>query len=139
METAFLSLARLFADMTNIKNEVFFRDSMWDWTPFNKCFRYGIRISDIDGVVERNGKCLYIETKSPGTPIPIGQQKLHQQWLRKGDTVLIVWGQPNSPESALLMHSDKWKKRYDNCDNELLERIVKEWFEYADKRIKDDE
>lgn len=116
---------------SNIRNEGHFTASFWDWTPFNSLFKYGIRISDIDGVVERNGHVLYIETKLPGANVPTGQERLHDAWVEKGDTVLLVWGKPNRPQSALLRHGAT-AREIKPCSTDDLNDIVRRWFSWAD-------
>jgi hypothetical protein len=124
--------------MSNIRNESSFTGSFWDWGPFNKLFKYNIRISDIDGVVERNGHVLYIETKSAGVSIPEGQKRLHDAWIKKGDTVLIVWGDPNQPQRATLRHG-VCNEEHDTCDMTDLDSIISRWFAWADSKRGTDE
>lgn len=79
-----------------------------DWSPFNGCFpRGGIRISDIDGMVEVGNHFLFIEWKMPNAPVPEGQLKALTRLTRlPAITVLVVWGKTTStPESWQVIHS----------------------------------
>ena len=60
-----------------IKNLEAFVENLWDWGFLDECFPgTRIRVTDIDGLVERNGHFLLIEAKSPGKDIPTGQRIL---------------------------------------------------------------
>jgi len=77
----------------NIRSVASFMRSLPDWTEFNTCFEPSrIRISDIDGIVERNGHFLVLDLKHPNTTLNTGQRILYQQLVRKGFTVVIVFG-----------------------------------------------
>ena len=83
--------------ITNIRDIEKFRRAAWDWTPFNNCFRgidgeaTGIRISDIDGHVERKGHFLWFETTSKDT-ITRGQMLSIRHRVMRGDTAIIEYG-----------------------------------------------
>ncbi len=116
----------------NIRNVGIFQGSFWDWSPFNDCFEGSIRISDIDGVVERKGHFLYIETKKAGTPITTGQRIMHDAWIKKGDSVLVIWGEHNQPQAAEI----RWpggRRGFNPCDQNRLRWIFQRWFEQANK------
>lgn len=83
---------------TNIKwdcpTDGCYRDQLPDWSPLNDCFpRAGIRVTDIDGMVEVGGHFLFIEWKPPKVPVPDGQMRaLTRLSTLPRITVLIVWG-----------------------------------------------
>jgi len=77
----------------NIRSVASFMRSLPDWTEFNDCFAPSrIRISDIDGIVERNGQFLVLDFKHPNATLNTGQRILYQQLARKGFTVVVVYG-----------------------------------------------
>lgn len=84
-----------------------YRDQLPDWSPLNDCFpRPGIRVSDIDGMVEVGGHFLFLEWKLPRAPVPDGQ---HRALLRlstlPGVTVIILWGQSTAkPEHWQILN-----------------------------------
>jgi len=67
-----------------------FNRRLWDWAPYNDCFDRGIRISDIDGVVENNCHFLFIEGKPPGILLPKGQYLLHSRLPRARSIISVV-------------------------------------------------
>lgn len=70
--------------------------TLWDWVCLDGCFGVSkIMPSDIDGFVERNGRFLVIETKSPGTELLPGQARAYTELAKLPQfTVLVVWGTP---------------------------------------------
>ena len=91
---------------TNIKwdcpTDGCYRDFLPDWTPLNDCFpRAGIRVGDIDGMVEVGGHFLFMEWKPPRVTIPEGQMKALTRLSRLPRvTVLILWGQTTAEPVA---------------------------------------
>lgn len=60
-------------------------DGLFDWDFLLPAFAgTKIQFMDFDGVVERNGKFLLIETKDEGVPIPTGQRITLQAVLNTG-------------------------------------------------------
>jgi hypothetical protein len=111
-----------------------YRDELWDWTPFNDCFgNSGIRISDVDGMVERNGLFLMLDGKRDGAPISAGQLRMYKQFALKGGHVIVFHGQP--PVTVATVR--QWLPGDDNvvgptqCDLAGLKRIVADWYEWA--------
>jgi hypothetical protein len=111
-----------------------YRDQLPDWSPFNDCFpRTGIRITDIDGMVEIGGHFLFIEWKRPGSEVPDGQMKAFQRLTNHpGITVLIVWGDTtDNPTAWRVIHGgDTSKPTRLNFDQ--FYRSVTEWATAAD-------
>lgn len=101
-ESVLASMRRAPAVNTNIRwdcrTDGCYRDSLPDWSPLNDCFpRSGIRVSDIDGMVEVGGHFLFMEWKLPRVEVPDGQLRALVRLSRLPNiTVLIVWGQNTS-------------------------------------------
>lgn len=114
-----------------IRNEEYYKSQLWDWGFLDGCFSpTKIKVTDIDGFVERNGKFLVIETKSPGAEIPYGQRIMFNQMIKSGlFTIYIVWGYANNPERIRIITRKTDIER--DCDELLLQRYVIRWFEYA--------
>lgn len=114
--------------------------NLWDWSVLDGCFGdTKIKPTDIDGFIERNGKFLAIETKSPGVDLNVGQLISFKSLVRTGYfTVAIVWGNPGRPTRITLM-TRKATLEYRNADLAKLRWIVSRWFSYADgERISED-
>jgi hypothetical protein len=115
--------------MPNIRSAESYQQSWWDWIPYNECFApTRIRITDVDGLVERNGHFLLVETKGNGVPIPTGQQILFNHLIEdKRWHVLIVWGETDSPTQFQL-----WgKPAIYAADVAILKNVFRRWFAYA--------
>ena len=115
-----------------INDPVAFCAGLWDWSILNGCFGdTKIKVSDIDGCIERNGKTLMFETKAPDVEIPFGQALMYKA-LAKTSTVMIVWGTKNDPVKLRIMYGDACRD-YDPCDLELFREKVSRWYKWADK------
>lgn len=110
-----------------------FVGSLWDWGFLDGCFQgTNIRPSDIDGIVERNGQFLVIETKGAGVSIPEGQQILLSRMPRTCFTILFIWGQPNKPERMQVWYPGEAKPRPQCLASEADVRdVVARWFNWA--------
>lgn len=118
--------------INNIKQ---FMSSLWDWACLDGCFGdTNIRITDVDGLVERNGMYLLLEAKSPGVQIKKGQAIMYERLARlRCFTVLIVWGKANQPE-RIQVTSYKSSRTIENASIESLRGVVKEWYEWANSQ-----
>ena len=124
-------------DQSNIRNEDHFKEGFWEWSPYNDCFKSadgqptGIRISDIDGHVERNGHFLWIET-SQKSLISIGQRRSIKHRILRGDTVVIIQGKPNQP-TRMIVHKPHDAKGTEYEGNERrLWRFFRGWMLWAE-------
>ena len=118
-----------------INNAELFVAGIWDWGFLDECFApTRIRITDGDGIVERNGYFLLIETKKKGANIPIGQQILFDAFVRQGNHVMIIWGYQSDDlcDTILLGTSTPYERKA--IDKNDLKTIVRQWFEWANKQ-----
>lgn len=127
--------------VTNLRHECetdgCYRAELWDWTPFNSCFGdSGIRISDIDGIVERNGLFLMLDGKRIGRrgerDISDGQRRLYLRFAEKGGHVLVFHGQPPRTVEWLrqwLPGGEFVRER--PCSLDGLRGIVADWYIWA--------
>lgn len=117
-----------------IKNFEFYNSQLWNWGFLDQCFEETkIRVTDIDGFVERNGKFLLIECKSHNAPIPMGQNIMFKKMLEtKLFTILLIWGDANKPVRCELWTNDKQYK-YDHADLIFIQRLVHGWFKSVNK------
>lgn len=108
-----------------------FMKNFWDWGFLDECFEgSNCKVSDVDGEVERYGKFLVIETKSPGASIPKGQQILLDAKQKRGDLVVVVWGERNKPEMMQIWgHHEKPVP----TDIQKLKDVVRWWWRRANK------
>jgi hypothetical protein len=111
-----------------IHNAETFVSKLWDWGCLDGCFgETKIAATDIDGMIERNGEFLVIETKTEGQDIPQGQRIFYDRLASKsGFTVMIVWGDPGIPSEIQF-----WGRQKYRADLDALRRAVAAWFDYA--------
>lgn len=112
-----------------------FMAGMWDYAIFDGCFGDSkVAMADIDGIVERRGKFLVLETKAPGAPIPYGQLlTIKALSATRVFTVIVAWGETNSPQAAQVYAADGVSPVF-ACDIAKLRRIVATWFRLASVR-----
>lgn len=96
-------------------------------------FPRGISPTDIDGFIESNGRMLFIETKSQGAPIPVGQRRALESLSREA-TVLVQECAPPSEDAVVrtrLCMGGKWRP-WVEMDRLQRDRLVQQWFRWAD-------
>jgi hypothetical protein len=118
-----------------LKNKKAFVDALWDWGFLDECFSpTRIRISDLDGIVERNGQVLFVEAKPPGKEISTGQYRLFSKLAARGFSVLVIWGDTNIPQEAMIWAPGKaLPGRKLKADKERIKEIVCRWFSWANR------
>lgn len=107
-------------------------------------------MGDIDGMVERNGYFLIVETKRPNVDINQGQSIAYEQLAKLPNmTVIYIWGELNNPvklqyagestihiasQDVVHKHFSDWFKRvdalpkYDPNKKEVTDADFYEWF-----------
>lgn len=116
-----------------IHNMEAYTKNLWDWGFLDECFgATRIRLTDIDGIVERNGHFLIIEAKSLGKEIPTGQKIMFDHLTKNPNwTVLIIWGDaPDEPTTCMV-----WgKPKQYIATREVIKTIVSQWFKDSNAR-----
>ncbi|MGB9804995.1 hypothetical protein, partial [Desulfofundulus sp.] len=114
-----------------IRRPDLYLESAWDWGILKGCFG-GSRIepTDIDGLVERNGRFLVLEAKKPGVRIKQGQMLTFNALRNTGlFTIIVVWGENNVPYEMLVMYPPPIQPRRNRATLEDLRRVVKWWYD----------
>lgn len=114
-----------------------FTAALWDWGLLDACFAgTKIRIGDLDGIVERNGEFLVLEGKGPGVTITQGQHLMFKRMaFAKGFTVIVMFGEPGSPEQLQIWYPGKSvPKIYRGANAQLLCERVSAWFRWANRK-----
>jgi hypothetical protein len=121
--------------MINNTNE--FVKSLWNWDILNGCFGdTHIKPSDIDGMVERNGHFLYLETKATNAILRRGQTIAIENRIRDGvSTVIVVWGDTNAPVRMKAFYPVQYKRPATvvDCDLAVLRLECQSWYLQAEK------
>ena len=93
-------------------------------------------MSDIDGVVERNGQVLFMEWKRPGFFLSTGQFRLHEALTlnSRRHKTLVVWGDPEhmTVEKVAVIANGKWVNVGQECSADELKDRISQWFNRAD-------
>ena len=101
-----------------------------DWGFLDSAFSGKIRIGDIDGIVEVNGKLLILEWKTEDAPITTGQEIMfkHIATANKLITVLVIWGDPEEtiPKKSQLFFNGEVRPKI-KADNKTIYTICKDW------------
>jgi len=118
-----------------------YRETLWDWSPMNDVFgSTGIRISDCDGIVERNGHFLLLDGKRPclngNREIKDGQRRMYIRFAKNGGTVIVFHGTPPTTVQWVRV----WRpggifEPERQCDLPGLVRLVSQWFQWADEEV----
>ena len=111
-------------------------NSIWDWGFLSDCLPGKMLPSDIDGIIERNGRFFVIETKSEHVErIPKGQYITLKRLQDTGlFTVIILYGDKTPTAMDVWYPKDElfgtWgqvtgKK---SCGEEELKTLIRWWF-----------
>ena len=121
-----------------INDPVKFMEGVWNWDFISLPGK--LKPSDIDGLIERNGKFLVIETKHPNSKqIPKGQfitlKRLHDTGLF---TIVIAYGENSNPTEMDIWYAKDplfgtWGQCTGRkpCNKEDVQRLVDWWFKKA--------
>ena len=118
------------ADIRNMEN---FIASKWSYRHFDEVFSpTRISFGDLDGVVERNGKFLVIETKGEGIPVPRGQAIMFDRLVEKGDfTVVVLWGNPPCEVKQWCL----WPLQIEDANKDIVRSFIDEWWREANQNM----
>jgi hypothetical protein len=112
-------------------------DGVWDFDVLEGCFPRGITPTDLDGMVEVNGRFLVFETKLPGTEMPEGQERALRALVATGlFTVLFLQGKPGVTDIEGLQVW-RWKDgRFEQREIwpptvSALRRLCERWAKWA--------
>ena len=103
-----------------------------DLTLLDECFPGRIAMTDVDGLVEINGRFLFLEWKRQGE-VPAGQRIMFERLTRHPEfTVLVILGDPASMAAARYDVFQGGRRRgWRDCDLPEIKRHVRAWAERA--------
>lgn len=116
-----------------VRNKDKFFEEHWDWGFLKAAGCFGdtkIEPTDIDGLTERKGNFLFIECKSPGVPLNMGQTILHKALLATGVfTVIRLWGNANTVNVTEIEVLSPWgNMAKQKANTDFYIEVVKRWF-----------
>ena len=103
-----------------------------DLTVLDECFPGRIAMTDVDGLVEINGRFLFIEWKRGGD-VPAGQRIMFEKLTRHPEfTILVILGDPRTMVVERYdVFRDGKRKGWRECGLSELKRHVRAWAERA--------
>lgn len=104
---------------------------------FSDCFPGRINFSDVDGIVEINGKALMLEWKMYFGNIPKGQEIMYKRLSAHGFiTVLCIVGNAETMECTQysLFHNGKYYELRKGNINKI-KQVIKKWVSWAKNGI----
>ena len=111
-----------------------------NWAVFNECFLpTKIKVSDIDGVVERNGEFLFFEVKQNTKTIQVGQRILFENLTRDAPhiSVILLYAQNVSENMDIqeyaVFKEGKMSQNWTLTSTEEMQRLVRNWFQRVDQ------
>ncbi len=116
-------------------------DGIFDWDFLLPAFA-GTKIEpmDIDAIVERHGRILIFETKTPGFTIPLGQEITLKTLLRLGKGcihLMVLYGKTKGE----IVKMEEWcyakgqiKTKETDCDADHVLQRVTAWFNWANSK-----
>lgn len=111
-----------------IRNWEAYKANLWDWNFLEEKLPGSCAVSDIDGIIERNGRFLVIETKGPEVAVPMGQSIMFSAIARLPEfTVWVVWGTPGK-----VTHMQRWGEAKFEAESRDLQDTIRLWFKLAD-------
>jgi len=101
-----------------------------DLTVLDECFPGRIAMTDVNGLVEINGRFLLIEWKRRGD-VPIGQRIMFERLTRHPEfTILVILG---DPRTMVVERYDVFRggrrRGWRDCDLSEIKRHVRTWAE----------
>ena len=105
-----------------------------DLTLLDECFPGRIAMTDVDGLVEIDGRFLFIEWKRRGD-VPAGQRIMFERLTKHPEfTVLVILGDPASMTVERYDVFRNGRRRgWRDCDMHGLKRHIRAWAERASR------
>ena len=127
-----MSRGRMRWDCRPEKDGCYRRLGQPDLTLLDECFPGRIAMTDVDGLVEINGRFLFLEWKRQGE-VPAGQRIMFERLTRHpGFTVLVILGDPASMAAERYDVFQGGRRRgWRDCDLPELKRHVRAWAQRA--------
>lgn len=120
-----------------IFNKELYCEGVFEWGFLDSCWSpTRIRVSDVDGKVERNGYFLIFEGKKPGQDIPKGQEIMFERESDTGrHTIVVLWGFAGVGQVPAVEHMQIYTSGgvvpKHPADNDDVWAFSRRWFEWA--------
>jgi hypothetical protein len=115
-----------------------YKDSLPDWAMLDGCFGARGSATDLDGIVERHGKCLILEKKFPDGLIEKPQRMVIEALVAQGNACIAFWCE--RPDGMDTAHLRVWG--IDGYDSEVryfgslaeVRRAAARWWEHGSEK-----
>ena len=119
----------------------YIKEVLPNWDVFNnECFiPTNIKMSDIDGVVERKGHFLFFEVKQNTKTIQVGQRILFENLTRDAPhiSVILLYAQNVSENMDIqeyaVFKEGKMSQNWTPTSTEEMQKFVRSWFQRVDQ------
>ena len=129
-----MSRGRMRWDCSPDKDGCYRRLGQPDLTVLDECFPGRIAMTDVDGLVEINGRFLFIEWKRRGE-VPAGQRIMFERMTKHPEfTVLVILGDPRSMVVERYdVYRDGQRRGWRDCNLPELKRHIRAWADRASR------
>ena len=129
-----MSRGRMRWDCSPDKDGCYRRLGQPDLTVLDECFPGRIAMTDVDGLVEINGRFLFIEWKRRGD-VPAGQKIMFERLTKHPEfTVLVILGDPASMTVERYDVFRNGRRRgWRDCDMRGLKHHIRAWADRASR------
>lgn len=107
---------------------------LWNWAPYNDCFTRRAHLSDVDGVIECNGRVLVVEGKPEDERgVAYAQGCIFSAMVAHGFDVLILFGDPITgiPSSWIRWGKDPETRKQEPCSVDDVREFMRAWWAWA--------
>lgn len=126
--------------MSNIRNMDAYSNSFWDWSFLNGAFGgSSIKVSDVDGMVERGGNFLMIEGKKGGLLSP-GQKIMYRSWVNRGNAFLLLSGMDHDDKNMVIYAAGgPWPQKgaMFQGKQDTVRQLCGDWYQWANAHKKE--
>lgn len=110
-------------------------ERLWNWAPYNDCFTRRARLSDVDGIIECNGRILIVEGKphdEEGVSYAAGC--VFSSLVAHGVDVLVLFGDPLTGVPVAWIRWTKTPPRSkEPCALEDVREFMRAWWDSANE------
>jgi hypothetical protein len=112
----------------SIRDPVKFMEGHWDWKFIDDVLPGRMKVSDIDGIIEKNRHFLVLEGKKPKIEIPLGQKiMLEALWKTGNCTVVYLWGEHSFVEEMEVLYPNGSRSKKKAADIQTVQKFIKWW------------
>ena len=115
-----------------------FIKSLPDWSMLDGCWGSGTGSpTDIDGCVERAGKCLFLEHKQPGVWLDKPQVWTFEALAMQGNTGIFYWGEkPDVTRIRIQLPGTRQHQMINNATLADLREVASDWWNVQTRTMK---